>query len=253
MPNRRKLSAFTLIELLVVISIIAILAAILFPIFARARENGRRAACQSNLKQIGLGLLQYSQDYDEVMIADWYGANGNTESDPASVAGGRYKWMDASYPYIKSEQVFVCPSDSADTLHNAKYVYYGNLTAASNKDYGSYVINHGYGANTANRTPAVSHPLRVGELHQFVKQSQAVQPSETVWVVDGVSDFYFDINDAATIITSVDPHRLQNAEERHLSTANILFVDGHVKAVKLDYLAQKNSDGVFKHFTMEED
>src|SRR5471032_187855 len=63
--GRAKFKGFTLIELLVVIAIIAILAAILFPVFARARENARRASCQSNLKQIGLGFQQYSQDYDE--------------------------------------------------------------------------------------------------------------------------------------------------------------------------------------------
>ena len=64
-PRTRTGQAFTLIELLVVIAIIAILAAILFPVFARARENARRASCQSNMKQIGLGLMQYVQDYDE--------------------------------------------------------------------------------------------------------------------------------------------------------------------------------------------
>src|SRR5205809_4233116 len=63
--QERTRRAFTLIELLVVIAIIAILAAILFPVFSRARENARRASCQSNLKQIGLGFLQYAQDYDE--------------------------------------------------------------------------------------------------------------------------------------------------------------------------------------------
>ena len=66
--NSRNRSAFTLIELLVIIAIIAILAAILFPVFSRARENARRASCQSNLKQIGLGMLQYAQDYDEQMV-----------------------------------------------------------------------------------------------------------------------------------------------------------------------------------------
>src|SRR5687768_5924591 len=81
---RRKrngaLKGFTLIELLVVIAIIAILAAILFPVFARARENARRSSCQSNLKQIGLGFAQYTQDYDEKMPITiyWTGAAVDT-------------------------------------------------------------------------------------------------------------------------------------------------------------------------------
>src|ERR1700710_3138757 len=93
---RRK--AFTLIELLVVIAIIAILASILFPVFARARENARRASCQSNLKQLGLGFMQYTQDYDET-----YPTSNN----------GHYPWGWAGdiYPYVKSGQVYGCPSD----------------------------------------------------------------------------------------------------------------------------------------------
>ena len=99
---------FTLIELLVVIAIIAILAAILFPVFARARENARASACQSNLKQIGLGMLQYSQDYDENYVAPFYGSNqgNNTATDGVN----SWKWMDAIYPYVKNEQIFNCPS-----------------------------------------------------------------------------------------------------------------------------------------------
>src|SRR5687767_15105762 len=117
-------SGFTLIELLVVIAIIAILAAILFPVFARARENARRASCQSNLKQIGLGILQYVGDYDEIMprlyftnpvspqnqFTTNYRYQDLSRGEDSTVVN--YKWMDAVYPYIKSEQVFVCPSAS---------------------------------------------------------------------------------------------------------------------------------------------
>ncbi|HEX8550992.1 MAG TPA: DUF1559 domain-containing protein [Abditibacteriaceae bacterium] len=245
---------FTLIELLVVVAILGILAAILFPVFARARENGRRAACASNLKQIGLGMLQYSQDYDEVMIADWYGTNGNGDSTPLTAPEVHYKWMDAAYPYIKSEQVFVCPSDTSDTTviprHNAKYIYYGNLTTASNENYGSYIINHGYGANIAGRTPAVSHPHPT--INDQVKQSEAVRPAETVWVVEGKGSFSININ-GSFIIDNKNPRSLENGLERHLQTINTLYVDGHVKAVKLERLNETNTDGVYKHFTMEED
>ncbi|HAZ63987.1 MAG TPA: hypothetical protein DCZ72_10315 [Armatimonadetes bacterium] len=89
---------FTLIELLVVIAIIAILAAILFPVFAKAREKARQASCQSNLKQIGLAVLQYAQDYDE----RWPGAGA-----PAEGRG----WVGRIFPYMKSGEVIRCPSD----------------------------------------------------------------------------------------------------------------------------------------------
>ncbi|BCM91676.1 hypothetical protein IAD21_03551 [Abditibacteriota bacterium] len=97
--------AFTLIELLVVIAIIAILAAILFPVFARARENARKASCQSNLKQISLGIMQYTQDYDEAFPLSVVSIN-----DPA--AGVIVGWADAIQPYLKSTQLYQCPSES---------------------------------------------------------------------------------------------------------------------------------------------
>ena len=128
--RKTRKEGFTLIELLVVIAIIAILAAILFPVFARARENARRTSCLSNLKQIGLGFMQYSQDYDEFfphairgvyrtpstyttdtsqakpsgtfLVSDGSGASGQT--------GNYISWMDMIFPYVKSVQLFTCPS-----------------------------------------------------------------------------------------------------------------------------------------------
>ena len=104
-----KRKAFTLIELLVVIAIIAILAAILFPAFARARENARRASCMSNMKQIGLGIMQYTADYDETYPqAYWYKADLGTTSNSTL---GYWHWSASTLPYVKSEQLYVCPSD----------------------------------------------------------------------------------------------------------------------------------------------
>src|ERR1700761_6313935 len=96
----RTSKAFTLIELLVVIAIIAILAAILFPVFAQAREKARAISCLSNEKQLGLGVIQYEQDYDEKAPG---GLNGY---------GGGSGYAGQIYPYVKSAQVFKCPSDS---------------------------------------------------------------------------------------------------------------------------------------------
>src|SRR4051812_41634027 len=99
-------SAFTLIELLVVIAIIAILAAILFPVFAQAREKARMSACISNMRQIGTGLLMYVQDYDETYpYCRFHGALGTT------VERNIDSWRNANLPYLKSVDVLGCPSN----------------------------------------------------------------------------------------------------------------------------------------------
>src|SRR5215472_15354065 len=107
-----SLKGFTLIELLVVIAIIAILAAILFPVFAQAREKARQTSCLSNSKQIGLALLQYEQDYDEQFPV-------GSKFDPAvnnQLAWGQ-GWAGQIYPYTKSAQILKCPDDSTSNLN----------------------------------------------------------------------------------------------------------------------------------------
>jgi len=110
--NGQTSTGFTLIELLVVIAIIAILAAILFPVFAQAREKARTASCQSNCKQLGLAILMYVQDYDEQMpFGGWRPGGG-----PDGV--GTWDWQNSTAPYIKSAAVFQCPSSTDLVIEN---------------------------------------------------------------------------------------------------------------------------------------
>ena len=113
---------FTLIELLVVIAIIAILAAILFPVFARAREKARQTACLNNVKQLSLAVMQYVQDYDEVLPASYYPGN------PADSNA----WYEKIQPYVKNTQVQVCPSERSRAIGygwNYDFIGYGSSTS----------------------------------------------------------------------------------------------------------------------------
>ncbi|NUQ00399.1 MAG: DUF1559 domain-containing protein [Armatimonadetes bacterium] len=130
----RRSAGFTLIELLVVIAIIAILAAILFPVFAKAREKARQSSCQSNEKQIGLGVLQYTQDYDEILPRYWRDEPAGTGlpgtvyiTSNGSISGNRVSWMDMVAPYMKSTQLFKCPSYKPREADAPSYGYNEHL------------------------------------------------------------------------------------------------------------------------------
>lgn len=273
----RSTSGFTLIELLVVIAIIAILAAILFPVFARARENARRASCQSNLKQIGLGLLQYAQDYDETSPATNFGPD-NWRSNPQT----SYKWMDAIYPYVKSEQLYSCPSavesltQTVDTRVR-KYIYNKNLPASCEssstypsicQSYGSYGMSQAYWASgyggPFNADGAASDEGRGRNLSVFE------EPATTIWVADtgdanGSSDLYRMTGFTNTPDLTIKPGPPRFASqgysgglvERHLDTAVVLYCDGHVKSSKLDSLMARKTraDGqvIMPAFTIQAD
>jgi prepilin-type N-terminal cleavage/methylation domain-containing protein/prepilin-type processing-associated H-X9-DG protein len=181
---RRYRSGFTLIELLVVIAIIAILASILFPVFARARENARRSSCMSNLKQIGLGMMQYLQDNDEhYMVAD---------HDATPV----YAWFKPVQPYIKSEQIFRCPSMAGEVLNP--------------RPDSDYIINGFFAHGTAQAT--------------FQTVAEQIMVAERAKEAD-VLDYHPWVDDHS----GTQPEFANIGQDRHLEGSNYLFADGHVK------------------------
>lgn len=119
---------FTLIELLVVIAIIAILAAILFPVFSRARENARRTSCLNNMKQLGLGLMQYTQDYDEKLPKFVAQAPGGNSINHFMANLPYMNWQQVIYPYTKSYQINYCPSATPAAAPWGPDVNYYNAT-----------------------------------------------------------------------------------------------------------------------------
>jgi len=171
-PRRhaRARRGFTLIELLVVIAIIAILAAILFPVFAQAREKARQAACLSNMKQAGTALMQYAQDYDEMLPTA-----GFTYIQGVSVNDLRQpKWMDVLQPYVKNDAVFNCPSDPG-----RKFVSLSTnpgRTGGTNPPGGSYLLNIAYNGNTGGLQGAGGQAL-----------AAIGSPADTIFCAEGPS------------------------------------------------------------------
>lgn len=195
----RRTKGFTLIELLVVIAIIAILAAILFPVFARAREKARQTSCLSNLKQMVLSVQMYAQDYDETFPMSVYLSGTDA-----------YSTYHVLMPYIKNYQILNCPSEpgslTATELQNL------GMPIAPGFDETSYVFNF------AVFEDGPSNPL-TGSSDSVVALAEVGRPAETVVMYDG------DLTvDGGGIAGRVIP--------RHNDMVNANFVDGHAKVVK---------------------
>lgn len=214
-----KRKAFTLIELLVVIAIIAILAAILFPVFARARENARRASCQSNLKQIGLGIAQYTQDYDERLLPYYYAVPVTMPASeyPMGVwTSEMWYWQQILDPYTKSKQVYVCPSSY--------------IQSKDKPCYGQYGIN----LNPTNLKINISAIESAATLYMVMDSGNyTVDPGYTIaagggsWYLPGTGAV-----GATGSVTSTYDADFQNG--RHFGGVNMAFADGHVKWLKAE-------------------
>jgi len=225
-PQRKVAPGFTLIELLVVIAIIAILAAILFPVFARARENARRSSCQSNLKQIGLAGIQYSQDYDETICPSLMNPGNANAASPAQDS-----YIDLLQPYTKSIQVFMCPSVDSYFKNAASYV---NSVLPSGRRI-SYGLNLG-GRSTGELSTLLERCYGPGAPSSCITSVPTAfpqrlvmypQPSKMVYAADGGGE---SDNDFMMFLVR-NPARTDYAPSfRHLETANLLFLDGHVKS-----------------------
>jgi prepilin-type N-terminal cleavage/methylation domain-containing protein/prepilin-type processing-associated H-X9-DG protein len=252
----RKRSAFTLIELLVVIAIIAILAAILFPVFAQAREKARQTACLSNMKQILTAEQMYAQDYDEMLP--------RIRQLPFTTVGVKWAWgaQDALAPYVKNDQIWKCPSDSiprddCDPSYGAPVSYsfthyQKSNTADPTQDTTITFGLHGY-YHTPQHVESVSSESKV--LAEIGSPADTVSLFE-LWTTASYSEGYaywrWDVRNVRTLPVwpntlaftwcSASPGAGRMSIGGHNRMANYGFADGHAKALRQEALMPRDWD-----------
>ncbi|MCC7493540.1 MAG: prepilin-type N-terminal cleavage/methylation domain-containing protein [Fimbriimonadaceae bacterium] len=210
-----KKRGFTLIELLVVIAIIAILAAILFPVFAKAREKARQSSCASNMKQIGIASLSYAQDYDEIYVP---------------FARGNQKWGDLVQPYMKNSQTMDCPSRQYRMTRNTTVTpnSFWDVADAGNPSTGT--LRYAYGINGWGMTIAGGAPKNCTG-PQGRAMSAVARPAGTIMYAEGEGATPYSIGAGVMDLTQ---NRGQVGWNRHNDGMNNCYVDGHVKWSKLE-------------------
>lgn len=199
-------SGFTLIELLVVIAIIAILAAILFPVFAQAKEAAKKTVCLSNMKQIGLGLQLYLNDFDDTMFFRAGFANSRSGLIPSANSN---RWWNLLIPYVKASDVFRCPSD--------------NLPTPSKDINGALTIQRSYIAIAPAESlafTALPNPTDTLVITEKWGQDYTGIVSDS-WIEPFNGDFSIDAH---------DPSRTYKAADRHARQFNGVFFDSHAKS-----------------------
>lgn len=236
---------FTLIELLVVIAIIAILAAILFPVFAQARAKARQIACLSNSRQLGTAQAMYAQDYDETLpLATYWPWCGYTTPSDYRIP----KWMDMLLPYVKNNQIFTCPDFTPDASHHEQYVYQPpTCTGARATQFGTYVLNGVYPAMTA----VSAHGPSGRTLAEIASPAETIFVAETGdWGVDRSSVEGW-TNNPRVVKTTFPPslNAVIGGKDSvvnklyHAGGMNVVWCDGHAKWQTGDVLVKTHPVG----------
>jgi prepilin-type N-terminal cleavage/methylation domain-containing protein/prepilin-type processing-associated H-X9-DG protein len=224
---------FTLIELLVVIAIIAILAAMIFPVFSRAREQARRTACCSNMRQLGLAFMMYAQDFDESLPP--FSQGSGFRGSLGYAGGDGIRWADVVYPYVKNTQVFDCPSAPTQRMQR--------LAGGSFFDITKYSYGYASPSNGAAEFGAAGRALAEFEdpsgtimLAEDGRQDAGADPESIGRQIPNPADTLADL--CGRVNGMRHTHAATNDYAAHW--INVAYADGHSKYVRVSdtYMAQ---------------